>query len=373
MKNKKKPKDNNLGTNMVSVIVPVYNAEKFLDKCIGSVLGQTYKKIELLLVDDGSKDDSKKICERYISKDRRVKIIFQENRGPAAARNTGIKHAKGELVFFLDADDFIEKNTLEILLEKYNQSQPDLVMSNFNKLENNGEIKKQSVVFSLDEGPFEHHIKELSKTDIVEYVRHFLKHPSNHLVSYCWARLYKLSIIKENSIFANENMRLFEDFVFNLEYLKHTNKIVFVNENLYTYTMHDNHVSVSMVAINSDSLLHDMNVFKRKASEFFQLANTNTTNISDIKREIGHALVHYVIIFMIRSCRQITKNNRKRISNEIYKMVNSSIFRDSLRYYSPSKGNSRILPLLMKLRTVGLLMFFCKHRANKRYGKPKEA
>lgn len=123
---------------MVSVIVPVYNAEKFLNKCIGSVLGQTYKKIELLLVDDGSKDDSKKICERYISKDSRVKIIFQENGGPAAARNTGIKHAKGELVFFLDADDFIEKNTLEILLAKYNRSHPDLVMSNFSKLENSG-------------------------------------------------------------------------------------------------------------------------------------------------------------------------------------------------------------------------------------------
>jgi len=358
---------------LISVIVPVYNAEKFLNRCVESAINQSYKDIELILVNDGSTDNSKKICDKYALVDKRIKVVSQKNSGPAAARNSGILKATGDFVFFLDADDFIEKNTLEILLAKYSQSQPELVMSNFSKLENNGEIIKQSVMFSLDEGPFEHHIKELSKTDIAEYVRHFLNHPSNHLISYCWARLYKLSIIKENSIFANEDMRLFEDFVFNLEYLKHTNKIVFVNESLYTYVMHDTHVSASMVIINSDSLLHDMNVFKRKASEFFQLADTDTMNISDIKKEIGHALIHYVIIFMIRSCRQITKDNRKRISNEIYKMVNSSIFRDSLQYYSPSKGNSRILPLLMKLRTVGLLMFFCNYRANKRYGKSKEA
>lgn len=356
---------------LISVIVPVYNAEKFLNKSIESVINQSYKNIELILVNDGSTDNSETICNKYALADKRIKVISQNNSGPAAARNTGIRHASGDFVFFLDADDFIDRNAMGILIEKYNQYQPDLVMGNFCKLENNGEILNKNVTFHPDDMPFEQKIKKLSKTDVVSYIRHFLKHPSNHLISYCWARLYKLSVIKNNNVFAHEDMRLFEDFVFNLEYLKHTNEIVFVNEPLYTYTMHNNHVSASMAIVDGDSLLHDMNVFQIKASEFLLLANAHTMNTVNIKKEIGHALIHYVIIFLIRSCRLVTKNNRKRIHNEIDKIIHAPIFKESLQYYSPTKGNSRILPLLAKLKLVDLIIFYCKCKANKRYGKTK--
>lgn len=360
-----------LTLDLISVIVPVYNAEKFLNKSIESVINQRYKNVELILVNDGSTDNSEAICNKYALADNRIKVISQENRGPSAARNTGIRHAVGTFVFFLDADDFIDSKAMEILITAYNQYQPDLVMGNFCKLENNGEILNKSVTFHPDDMPYEQKIKILSKADVVSYVRHFLKHPSNHLISYCWARLYKLSVIKNNTIFAHEDMRLFEDFVFNLEYLKHTNEIVFVNEPLYTYTMHNNHVSASMSIIKGDSLLHDMNVFKIKASEFLQL--TNTMNTVNIKKEIGHALIHYVIIFLIRSCRLVTRHTRKRIYEEIDKIINAPILKDSLPYYSPSKGNSRILPVLMRLKLIGFIMFVCRHKAYKRYGKRKSA
>ncbi len=228
-------------------------------------------------------------------------------------------------------------------------------------LENNGEIVRQSVTFCIDNNPFQGQIKELSKTNMADYVGHFLKHPSNHLISYCWARLYKLSIIKNNNIYANEDMRLFEDLVFNLAYLKRANKVLFINEPLYIYVMPNNHITASMAIIKSDSLSRDMNIFKKEVSEFFQPINASA--------EIGHALIHYVIIFMIRSCRQITKNNRKNIYNEIKAIVNAPIFEESLRYYRPQTGNSRILPILMKFKLINLLMFYCYHRANKRYGK----
>ncbi|MDD2889302.1 MAG: glycosyltransferase [bacterium] len=350
----------------ISVIVPIYNAEKFLNKSIESVINQSYKNIEILLINDGSTDSSEIICNKFALADNRIKVISQKNSGPAAARNAGIRYATGTLVFFLDADDFIEEIALETLVEKYNQYQPDLVMGNFSKLENCGEIIRQNVSFSSDNEPFECQIKELSKTDIVAYVRHFLKHPSNHLISYCWGRLYKLSIIKNNGIFANEDMRLFEDFVFNLDYFRHTNKIVFVNESLYTYTMHNNYISASMTIVNGDSLLHDMNVFENKASEFLQQTNINAF---DIKKDIGHALIHYVIIFFVRSCWQINRYNKKRIYDEIDKIINAPVFKDSLQYYSPSKGNSRILPLLAKLKLVDLIILVCKHKAYKRYGR----
>lgn len=133
--------------------------------------------------------------------------------------------------------------------------------------------------------------------------------------------------------------------------------------------MYSSHVSVSMAIIKADSLLHDMNVFKMKAAEFLKQAEVKTKKI-DIEKEIGHALTHYVIIFLIRSCRQLTKDNRKRICQEIKKVINAPIFRESLQGYKPLKGNSRVLPFLTKLKLVDLIIFYCQQRAYKRYGKP---
>ncbi len=356
-------------TMLITVIIPVYNAEKFLDRAIGSVLNQTYRNIELILVNDGSTDNSERICKEYMFADKRVKLLSQKNSGPAAARNTGINNATGTFAYFLDADDFIERNALEVLISNC-QSKPDLVMGNFSKLVNNKDIGRQRVSFQVDDNQFSESLKVLHKPDIIAYVRNFLRHPSNHLISYCWGRLYKLSIIKSNNILSNENMRLFEDFVFNMEYLTHTKDVVFVNVPLYVYVMHDTHVSASMSIVNANSLLHDMNIFKLKTSEFLSRHN-DIINNTDIKREIGHALIHYVIIFLVRSCRQINSENRKMIFNEITKLVNAPILKESLPYYSPSKGNSRVLPILMKLKLVGLLMHVSKYKSYKRYGRPK--
>src|SRR3989338_8307313 len=99
----------------ISVIIPVYNARKFLKTSVDSVLGQNYKNIEIILIDDGSTDKSGEICDDYAKKDRRIKVIHQKNSGPAAARNTGIENAKGEFLFFADADDFLEKDALSLL------------------------------------------------------------------------------------------------------------------------------------------------------------------------------------------------------------------------------------------------------------------
>ena len=354
----------------VSVVIPVYNAEKFLKKAAISVIDQTYKDIELILVNDGSTDQSKSKCDALALMDKRIKVISQENKGPAAARNTGIRHATGNFLFFLDADDFIEVSAIEKLISCYHQFRPQLVMGNFRKLENNGEIINKGVAFSRDNRQFKGQLKELKRGDIQEYVRHFFKYPSNHLVSYCWARLYDLTIIKKKKIFANENMRLFEDFAFNLDYLRHTNKIVFVNEPIYTYTMHNSHISASMSIVNADSMLHDMCIFRKKAKDFFAETKAEAKSDFDIDQEIGHTIIHYVIIFLIRSCRFVNSGNRKRIYSEIKQIIGSPIYKESLPNYSPLKGNSRVFSLLTKLKLLRLLMIYCKYKAYIRYGKP---
>ena len=352
----------------VSVVVPVHNAERFIERAVESVLGQSYRDIELLLVDDGSSDTSADRCSAYASNDSRVSVITQENRGPAAARNTGIDNASGDFIFFLDADDYLEPETLEKLIACHHKYQPDLVMANFRKLEVDGRIIDQRAVFSPDNIEFDGWIKALSAADIRDYVRHFFKYPSNHPISYCWARLYKRSIIEREMLRFDETMRLFEDFVFNLAYLKRAYMVIFVNEPLYTYTMHSRHVSFSMSILNAESLVHDMTVFRQKASDFFQVgADMDADRIAG---EIGHTLIHYVIIFFIRSCRLTTRHNRKKIYARIRTIITSSIYRESLPHYVPQKGNSRIFPFLTRMKLIALTIYYCRHKAYKRYGKP---
>ncbi len=365
---------------LVSIIVPIFNAEKFLHTCIESVIGQSYREIELVLIEDGSTDTSKSICEQYTFTDNRVKLFSQKNQGPAAARNNGVKQAQGEYIFFLDADDFIDKNSIKILSDAARQHRPDLVMGNFSKQENNNRIIPQEVTFKIGAKPFTDPLKMLTRTDINNYLKHFLQYPSNHLISYCWARLYKTAIIKDNNIFANEEMHLFEDLIFNLEYLKHAQTTIFINQGIYNYVMHNSHISASMAIFNANSLIRDMTIFHDKVNEFMQNTPSRTTtsapkdltleNITPkkIDPKIGHALIHYAIIFIIRACRQVNRENRKLIHSEISTLINAPLLQDCLNHYQPTKNNSRLLPLLMKTRQTNLIILLSNYKARKRYG-----
>jgi glycosyltransferase involved in cell wall biosynthesis len=121
-------------SHQISVIIPVYNAEIFLYKCIDSVLKQTYNNFELILVNDGSKDNSLQVCKESSLKDNRVKTINQENQGPGSARNTGLAAATGDYIYFLDSDDFIESNLLETTIKAVEDYKYDMILFGFNKI-----------------------------------------------------------------------------------------------------------------------------------------------------------------------------------------------------------------------------------------------
>ena len=103
----------------ISIIVPVYNAEKYLRQCMDSILNQSFQDFELLLIDDGSKDDSGIICDEYAKKDKRISVWHQENQGVSVARNVGLEHAQGEWIYFPDSDDIVVENALEIMMKRY--------------------------------------------------------------------------------------------------------------------------------------------------------------------------------------------------------------------------------------------------------------
>src|SRR5690554_2682260 len=111
----------------VSIIIPVYNKAPYLDSCISSVINQTYKNLEIIIIDDGSTDNSLEICENYRKKDERIQLISQENQGVSVARNKGIQKASGEWIYFLDADDYLELDAFEILVKKSHYLDVDLI------------------------------------------------------------------------------------------------------------------------------------------------------------------------------------------------------------------------------------------------------
>jgi len=355
----------------ISVVVPVYNAANFLSTAIGSVLKQTFGNWELILVDDGSTDNSLALCRDHAARDSRIHLITQTNSGPSAARNQGVRKARGTFILFLDADDQLSDNALAHLWGTAAREGGDLILGNFQKQENDSPPMMQPVAFAVDAPPFIGETRVLAGLELLDYVRHFLNHPSNHLVSYCWGRLYRRAIIVEHAIVADESMHLFEDFAFNLAFLCQTRRLIFVNQPVYIYVLRSDHTSASMSILNAASLTNDMRTFLAIVERFATALALPERLWRMLRQEAAHTLIHYAIIFIIRTCRQITPNNREHIEKEVALLLEASVIREALPFYRFRPGTSLLIPLLMRLKLVRLLAVVAKTRGIERYGKMK--
>lgn len=342
-------------TGLISIITPVFNSEKYLQRCIESIISQSYKKTETILVNDGSLDNSGKICNKYTRVDKKIKVINIKNSGPAAARNVGLKRAKGEFIFFLDADDYLEKNALETLIYYSNKHKAEMIVGDFNNVRDDLVIKRRDVLLKS---------KLLNKQDLVKYTRLYLKKPNKYLLfAYSWNRLFKSSIIKNRKIYFNPKLYTFEDVAFNFNYLKYTNAVFFLKKTIYNHNVNANYLSATMnLGCHPKKLLgyrqafFNINVFLK-----------NQISDAEIKKEIGHADISLTIIQLVRICGQINKDNKKKIFQFIRGIVNDVNFRDNLKDYSPRKGDSKVLPLLIKLKFLLPIIWICKYKAYKRY------
>jgi len=343
--------------DLISVIIPVYNAEKYLQKSIESVVDQTYKNIELILVNDGSSDNSGEICRSYEVKDTRIKLINTDNNGPAAARNTGIDSSKGDFIYFLDADDYLlGNNAFELLLSKQRDSKADIVASDFKKVNGNNTIDALNNTFPDD--------RLITKGDIVDYSRNYLKKPNKCLLfAFSWGRLFRSSIIKEHKVYYDRKLSTFEDVAFNFDCMKYVNSIYYSTNCLYAHTIYDNYSSATMTIGNNPYKLLGYRQALTRIGNYL----INSISESDIKKETAHADVTLTIIQLVRVCGQIGKENRKGIYNFINEVVSDKVFRSNLPFYSPEKGNSRLLPVFIKFKLIRLIMWLCSYKARKRY------
>lgn len=204
---------------LVSIIVPVYNAEKYLNRCIDSILSQTMTDFELLLIDDGSKDNSRRICDEYAEKDARVRVFHKPNGGVSSARNLGLDNAKGKWITFVDADDRCSCNYLEHLLSKVDDD-TDLIISYAVICDSTGEKAEVYPEYRVNATNFERLF--------VDSDMHWHTSP--------WAKLYRASIIYENSLRFNEMMHIGEDADFLFSFMLITDKIYVSSDTDYYYT-----------------------------------------------------------------------------------------------------------------------------------------
>lgn len=218
---------------MVSVIIPIYKVEKYLRKCIDSVLNQTYQDFEIILVDDCSPDNCPEICDEYAKSDDRIKVIHKENGGVSSARNAGLKVATGEYIAFVDSDDFISENFLEILLDGLLTNGADLsCCDRFIIYEGKGDNIQE----------LESHVNwQEVTTQKFDYALTEEKY-----AGFAWNKLFKKDILLQKNLKFDEQIFTGEDLAFVLEYLTLCEKVAYTQTPLYGYLVRDNSITTTV-------------------------------------------------------------------------------------------------------------------------------
>ena len=207
---------------MVSVIVPVYNAKEYLERCVDSIVGQEYQDIEIILADDGSTDGSDKICDEYAKKDQRVQVIHKENTGVSDTRNIAISRAKGTYLQFVDSDDWLAVNATELLVRTATVNKCDMVIADFyrvagERVSQKGDIEDEEV---------------MSRED---FASHMMENPADFYYGVLWNKLYRRDIIEKHHLCMDKDISWCEDFMFNLEYIRHAQRFMAVQIPIYYY------------------------------------------------------------------------------------------------------------------------------------------
>ena len=220
-----------------SIIIPVYNTEKYIDECLTSLLNQTYSNFEIIIVDDGSNDSSYSICKKYQRKDNRIKLYKQKNSGVSSARNLGITKCNGEYILFVDSDDYLSYNALENIV-KYTDNDT-LISFGYIKKYRNKEVIYKSVDKLYD-----------NYNDILECI--FLNSAIN---GYLANKVFSAKIIKKNNLKLDTKIHYSEDLQFTLKYLSFGSKLLNVNLPLYYYRMRKSSASYNYITNKNATIL----------------------------------------------------------------------------------------------------------------------
>lgn len=322
----------------LSIIIPVYNAEKYLNKCIDSILNQSFKDFELLLIDDGSKDLSGKICDKYAEVDERVKVFHIQNGGPAKARNLGIKYATGIYIEFVDADDELIPEALENLyiLTKNN---PDIIIADSQIITADEKVKN---IISIEKN---------DQINVEEYLKNLNTVRKATLLHYIWNKWYKRKLICENRIIFDENERLGEDFLFNCEIIDKADCVWGTDILLYKYYKRDNG------SLSGKYIENELSRRRKMDSTFLQLYENKK-----IKEECYNLISRMIGSITLASIQGVfmpgSPDNLKEKKLYVQEFLNSE-YLNYINFYSQNKGltkSEKIASILLKNKWIYLYL-----------------
>lgn len=258
--------------NKISIIIPIYNSEKNLKKCLDSIVKQTYNNLEIILVDDGSNDNSLRIMKEYQMKDKRIKIIEKGNSGVSSSRNVGLINSTGEYITFIDSDDTIDTYYLEHTMKYFVDPEIDIVCANYN-YDYNGKIKKNKSFVS----------KKIPNTVALNPL-------SNYYITSVWGKIFKSEIIK--TLRFDEKIFYSEDTLFYTEALLRAKYTFFLNEFLYNYFIND---SGAMKNKNLRKYSTDL-IARKKIFDIYKNNNLDSKLIYGTKIYLLHSYVNVVFL-----------------------------------------------------------------------------
>ena len=311
---------------LISVIVPVYKVEEYLDKCVESIVNQTYKNLEIILVDDGSPDNCPQMCDEWAKKDARIKVIHKENGGVCSARNIGLDTANGEWISFVDADDYVE---IEYLKEMYYcaaQYTSDYVCCGYNRVYKNKSEKINSTgEINIIYNPKEYIMKLLNVQNGYGFV---------HM------KLINKNIIKK--IRFDENLDVGEDALFNIQLCKQLNKVVICNKALYNYRLNTNSVVKK----------YDKNYVEKYTKSMIEMNNYLNIQYGDdleISTNSFNYIAYHMMLICVNYCFHPQNNKKYKSLKELYSI---EIYLKALK-----KSNYKGLSFTRKIT-----LFALKHR-----------
>lgn len=324
---------------LVSIIIPVYNAEKYISVTIQSILNQTFKDIELILVNDGSSDNSGQICEEYAKIDERVCLINKKNEGPSIARNIGIKAAKAKYIQFVDSDDVIELSTTQKLVDCMEQYSCDMVLFGYYM-----SIREKEKIKDINSISMPSKLYKSSKEFALESIPYLRK----WLINSLWSKLYRADIIKNNNILFNKDYILGEDLLFNCEYLKYVGSLYNLDESLYHYISNE----ASLTKKNYDNIGENQRNIYSKFREF--LINHGVYN-GKLKEDFCGFYLSFAIISSIQKvCLSMCNNTIKH--EKILNIINDDLAQEVFEFGKPESSFHKLLLYMIKQKSLDLLV-----------------
>lgn len=339
--------------DLISVIVPVYNVEKYLYSCIDSILAQTYNNLEIILIDDGSTDCSGKICDEYALKDSRILVIHKENQGLGLARNSGLEIAKGKYILFVDSDDYIHPKMVEELINNLVNVSADTCFCGYFSVYKNDLIEDNPAYYNDRIFKGNEIINEVLLNMIGGLPSDKYDTKLNMAV---WHALYSTEIIKKNHLtFPSEREFISEDIIFHILYLQCAKKVYYISTPLYYYR-----------ASRIDSLTQrfDESEFIRHISSYNKL-NSELSKIlpsSQFQLRTQRYLLGRIRVCIQKSVYYKDSHKSFKLREHIKKTINDSTVREIIKKY-PYKQNPfalKVFNFFLKIRFVSGIIFLVK-------------